>query len=398
MSMAHHRAPESDIETDTATLTRPAPAASGGRGPTGMWALAWRQHRWSVIVSLAMIAIGITTLIVFRQYVLGRFAAAGCDPLDFMRECTGGLRDEWGHPVTADGIWWFGRIAQVWGFGEVLLIGGPILVGAFAGAALFPGEFAHRTHVFALTGSVSPRRWWLTKVAVAVGPVIAGFVALGFVSGWVAGTFQATAYGHMAARPLLMHGPTPAAVAAMAAALAIVVSLITRRTLIALAAALVASIVIAVLSASWLAPQLLPSQRTLWATGGTDQAVLFSPGEAPDALYVRQGYLDADENEVEIDMQRCWERASAADQAANAEFYATVTGDWDSEDMPDPDAYTRGMNACVADAGIAYMFQDYLPGSMLWPLRGVLAALLLAVAGLCLAACPAALRRAVAKR
>lgn len=368
---------------------------SRGLAPGGMWRLAWRQHRAAVVASLATIAIGIAVLIFFRQYLLGLLTAAGCDPMDVGALCTAVQGSDLGPQITGSLVLSQDFVYRSWNWGMVAFLCAPMLVGAFIGASIFPGEFAHRTHVFALAGSIGPRRWWAVKTAVAAGPAILGFLVLGFVADWVKATFQFTAFGKLYAPVLLTSSMIPAAVMALVTALAVLVSLVTRRTLASLVVALLVGTTLVVAVAAWVAPRLLPSDRVeATLEGQASSSDLYRTDR--DVLGLRAGYLDADGREVTVDEQQCWSRASEADMAANGEYYNTEGSDWNNR--PDPDAYDREMSACLAKQGAVAEFTDYLPGSRVWPLRGMLAALLLALTGLCMAACPAALRRAVARR
>jgi hypothetical protein len=68
------------------------------------------------------------------------------------------------------------------------MLGVPVLIGMFVGAPLFAREFEQKTHLFALTQSVSRRRWLTGKIAVATVPAVAGLAVLTWAYTAMAGT------------------------------------------------------------------------------------------------------------------------------------------------------------------------------------------------------------------
>ncbi len=291
----------------------------------------------------------------------------------------------------------------------------PIVLGVFAGAPIFTREFTRGTHVFALTQSVSRRRWLAAKVIVAGVPLLAGLVALGFVTGWVDSTTDYTAHGGLGINQFATRGIIPAAHGLIAFAVAVAAGIVARTTV----AALVSGLIIAGLAVAGMVlvkPDVLPPTRQITPIAATIQgSPTASPFENdPDAWYVDGGYLDAGGMSMPgVSLQSCFQPAiDAGNKAAGMTDSAAADGSTSGggpvamspqqqqlQSSPEfQDAYNQALIACARGKGIASQYTDYLPGSMLWPLRWAMTAIAAILAALFLLVGAARLRTAVGKR
>ncbi|MBP2472326.1 hypothetical protein JOF53_001198 [Crossiella equi] len=146
--------------------------------------LAWRQHRLAVLLLLGYALLGVTGMLVLGLHVESAFTRNG------LRAC---LTDTPVCPDTAEivveGFWQPGgllraavRPLQFW------LAGSVVLAGLLVGAPLFAREYAQGTQRFALTQSVGPARWYLTKLAVVAVPAVLAATALQLAYLWLTAT------------------------------------------------------------------------------------------------------------------------------------------------------------------------------------------------------------------
>ncbi|TWP52679.1 hypothetical protein FKR81_10290 [Lentzea tibetensis] len=111
--------------------------------------LAWRQQRATVVTIAALLMLCAITVLILEIRTSGLVEATQGEP-----EFFAGYRDAFG---AANGL--------------IFVL--PVLLGAFVGAPLFAREREQRTHVLALTQSVSRTRWLTTKTAMAAGSALA---------------------------------------------------------------------------------------------------------------------------------------------------------------------------------------------------------------------------------
>lgn len=430
MTNAHHRA---TIDVD---VHRPEGPEPRGAASPGMWWVAWRQHRLQIAVLLAVVAVAAAALVALRFRIVAVYREFGCELFPTHQG------DPFGSGcVDADGVqvWWNYGFSSWSGLAHLGMIAGPIVLGVFAASPIFTREFAHGTHVFALTQSVGRGRWFAAKTTVMAIPLIAGLVVLGVLMEWTDKVVSVTAYGALNQTNFFARGIVPAAVGLVAFGLALALGMVTRNVLAALiAGALIGGVILAGLA--FVQPHLLPADRT-----STAIATMFPPvtqadidteqAQATDThvvvpadrnqLYVGWGYLDTSGASVSVQtppvvgtLNKCYAQANkAGEDAATAAGLSNgsdgsvqISGDAvaarrvnaDSEafyNSPEyRTAYNQSMRGCFADLGIVAQYQDYLPGSMLWPLRWAIAGIGVILAALFLGLAAWRLRSAVAKR
>ena len=357
------------------TATHPGPRPSGvapvdawrGAGPRGMWWVAWRQHRTLIAVVVAVMALIAVALLVFRLRLAHALTAAGY-PLNVD---LGGSDPDYG----AFDVW--NPFDRTWFQLRAVMVAAPIVLGVFAGSPVFAREYEQRTGIFALTQSVSRRRWWATKAVVAGLPVVLGMLGLGLLMQWVAGSFGFTSGAVLYDGNFQVQGIIPAVFALVSVAIGVTAGIVTRSTLPGLVAALVVAGVVVIGLAYPLRTHLVPSTREVTPIAAAQVGPGYVPtgvgSDAPGSMVLAVGYLGADGQEIDFGATACTNMPDPL-----------IPGD-----TRDPDAYAQQWNQalqdCMKGRGVVAQFTDYLPGSMLWPLRLVVTGICLAFAALVLA-------------
>lgn len=126
--------------------------------------LSWRQQRAQVLTIAALLAL-FALFVCFARY----------QTAEMVRQ----------HDDGALHFGWYEKIFPLVNSGLVAI---PVLAGAFVGAPLFARERERRTHLLALTQSVSRTRWLAWKLTVAVVPsVTAAALAQLLYHWWISG-------------------------------------------------------------------------------------------------------------------------------------------------------------------------------------------------------------------
>lgn len=384
-----------------------------GGAPRGMWAVAWRQHRIAIAVLVAIMAASAAALVWFRSRILSLFAEFGCDLFPPNPQNAGCVDHE------GMDIWWNHGLDSLSQLAHLGMIGGPVVLGVFAAAPIFTREFSRGTQVFALTQSVSRRRWFAVKATVMAVPLAAGLVVLGLLMEWVDTSVGVTDQGAIGRDAFFTRSIIPAATGLLAFALAIAVGMVARAVTATLVAGLLGGFAL-LCGAVWIQPYVLPADRVV-----TSLAEIYAPvtqaeldarfsGEAPwpgfdgnagkDDAHAGSGYLDASGKKVQLPAAGtapCW---VANNDAIEAAMQAATTG----PDAISPDEYyssaayqnmsSAAMLQCLTDMGLDSQYVDILPATKLWPLREVMTGVLIALAALCIGIGAWRLRWAVAKR
>ncbi|ATE57223.1 hypothetical protein [Actinosynnema pretiosum] len=289
--------------------------------------LTWRQHRWTVLGTLAIALVGVAGMLLVRAAFLDEAAN--------------------GYP------------AQGWGDYTGLgltLPGGLMLYGTFIGAVwgapMLAWEYDQRTNVVAWTQDLPVARWLVGK-AVLLGAVAA---LIGAVLG---GTAQLMANAindvpryvsvNMFEEGFEYHPALQAAYALFGFALGLAIAALVRRTVLAVGLTLVVGLLTKVVVELWLRGRY-QSPHTTFAPVGEDIRPL---GPAKDqALYFEGGYANAD-GVLGTVPPRCYGPESA-DQA------------W--------------FQGCLKDSGLTHFLEQYHPAERLGTFRLIEGVLFLALA------------------
>lgn len=358
----------------TMTSTPVAPqqestTTTDGCGPTGMWWVAWRQQRLAIVASLGLMTIGGLTVIFFRLVFAARIQSWGGSDV-FLRCTTGvGTGD---YPATSCRSVFDGRIALQpwWTVIRAYLIALPGVIGVLAGAAVFSRERERRTHVFALTQSVSRARWYWTSCVVLIVPLTVGMAAVGLLTEWSSAIWGPNAWWVIDAPTFQTFGFVPAILTLMAVGISLAVGTFLRSTLAAVVVTLGLTLV-AVGGGGYLGyPNLVTPQRiTVAPTQDSYQLV------PTGALHGEEGYLGPDG--APVDVEPCPTPDSLND--VGAEDAAAVA--------------SRAFADCLASQGVTARYSDYVDPSQRTPLTINLAGISLLIAGASLTAGSIRIRR-----
>ncbi len=242
-----------------------------------MW-LAWRQFRTQALVlagALTMLAIALAIdgihLLNFYDTTVATCARRG--------DCAS---------VTANFL-----IQAKWHIALNLLVQAtPALLGAFWGAPLVAREIETRTIRLAWTQSVTRSRWLLTKVVV-VGA--ASVVATGLLSLMV--TWWASPHDRLANSPYGVFDQrdiVPMGYALFAFALGVLLGIMIRRTIPAMAATLGLFAVVRIGFTSWIRPRILSPLRStgVFTLPGPNGAGIAPPGVGPQDWVFSEKVVD----------------------------------------------------------------------------------------------------------
>lgn len=341
-------------------ITEPIAAARelAGRGPRGMWWVAWRQHRLAVLVSLSAAAVLAGAYLIFGLTFRSALATADLTP----QFC----EDQWGS--SYDGC--AGAWARVTGYGtawamlRVPMLVLPVLVGVLVGATVVGADRERGTQVFALTQSVGRTRWYLTKCLVAGGPPVLALLAVGLLGRW-AGDAGQLVFSWMAVPDFQTAGITPAAFALLAFGLAVPAGVFLRSTIAAVALSATVAAVLVVGIGYTFYTDLVPHDRIVYAADRTGWMPM-----TDGSLYLDDGFLDAEGN-------------TDAGHGLSCSLYGPGTAPGDRPDSDQADALWQ---QCLDRAGIVARYTDYLDpgrGGLLKLVVGAICAVL-AAAGLTL--------------
>ncbi|MFE4701330.1 hypothetical protein ACFRIC_30145 [Streptomyces sp. NPDC056738] len=229
-------------------------------------------------------------------------------------------------------------------------------VAVWAGAALTGRELESGTARLAWTQSVTPARWLATRLAVPAVLLTAGTTLAVLLGNWTrrAGRGDLSG-GWFNANVFISSGPVAVAYALAGLALGALAGLVLRRALPAAAAALAAAVVL---------HEVLDGFRmSLWpAVTTTGRAALHVPY---GSMLLEHGSVTADGERVNTSLACVGTDGSA-------------------------------LEACIRRGPWTDFWSTYQPQSHYWPLQLVESGLLLAVAGLAVAAAFALLRRRLA--
>lgn len=164
-----------------------------------------------------------------------------------------------------------------------LLLVAPALVGAFWGAPLLARELESGTHRLVWTQSVTRRRWLAVKLALVGGASVAVCGLLSLAVTWWAGPVDRVNLDRLSSTVTFSErGLVPLGYAAFAFALGVVLGLLLRRTVPAVAATLAVFAVTLLSFAHYLRPHLLaPIHGTVPLTAADVQGIGITSRDAP---------------------------------------------------------------------------------------------------------------------
>lgn len=361
----------------------PRDTVRNGAAPHGMWWVAWRQHRAAILTAVGLMAALAVALVLFRIHLVGTFRSLGCSVTD-MNSCAS----------LGSAVWTeFSSLESQWRLMHGVMIAAPIVLGVFLGAPVFSHEFSRGTHVLALTQSVRRTGWWATKLTVVAAPLLGGLVGLGYLTQWMDHSNWLTHRGGLAEGTFQVQSVMPATFGLLAFSIAATAGIVLRSTVGSLVAALFAASAIVLVIAFPLRPHLVPTARAVTPIAqvqvmGSGAAAESDTGpNGPNALFLDSGLLDAQGRALSFRAAPVCDVPPPADSA-----------DGQGLSNESIEAFNEAIAQCRKDQGIVSQYVDYIPGSMLWPLRGVVAAICVILAALFLGLGAWRLPKAIARR
>ncbi|THV26221.1 ABC transporter permease subunit [Glycomyces paridis] len=154
---------------------------------------------------------------------------------------------------------------------SLLLIAAPALIGAFWGAPLITRELETGTHRLAWVQSVTRTRWLTVKLVIVGGASVLLTGALSLLLTWAAGPFDTLVDSRFEPLTFAARDLAPFGYALLAFTLGLVIGVLTRKTLLAMALTLVVFTAFQLLMANVLRPHYAePVTETIdWADANT---------------------------------------------------------------------------------------------------------------------------------
>jgi hypothetical protein len=247
--------------------------------------LSWRQFRTQAIVAASALAAIAITLIVTGVTLRGHYKDLGLPACHVHHDCEK-LANAFLDQLRGGTI---GDYILVFFLGVVVLYLVPALIGLFWGAPLLAREFETGTVRLAWNQSVSRNRWLWAKVGLVglAAMTTTGLLSL-LITWWASPIDRANSYaGPKGVTSLNRLDPalfgardlTPIGYAAFALALGVVLGVLIRRTVPAMAATLAAFVGVQVVWAAWIRPHLIsPTVIRTPLTGALDEIAVQQPG------------------------------------------------------------------------------------------------------------------------
>jgi hypothetical protein len=212
--------------------------------------LLWRQHRFQLFVTAALIAgfaIALTVTGIHMAHIY----------------------DDWRSTCAANGTCSFQNLFQ--GYGAIvdtvhLSIIVPVLFGGF-GALLIAREVEQSTNVLAWTQTITRRRWLLAKLAMAVAATLVISAAISVLVTWWSGTPNALYGDRFQGAQFDTQNVLPVAFAFFGVALGIGAGALIRRVLPAIAAMLGVFVALRVFVAVYLRPHYMKPVSAVFSFG-----------------------------------------------------------------------------------------------------------------------------------
>jgi len=331
-----------------------SPAAAGhesARPRTNVLWVAWRQQRFQVLTSLALIGALALGLVIFRLNLVSALAdlgAQGCVPFADDGPCAAAFA-----PDIPD------QFRTIAALVPLVMLALPPLLGALAGGPLFAREYEQGTQILSLTQSVGPVKWWAVKTVVAALPVVAGLFVLGLINEWAMNPMSSFAAKHLLTPGFQTRGITPAAYFILAFAIAATAGIVLRNT--AAAIGLTVAIYVVLLL-------LLGVARPHYATPEQFRDSVPASGSQP---------------------------ASDADDSWQLDYYYVNASGEKVSPRTDGCQAEDGYQQCLVQQGVVGAVIQYQPADRFWRFQATEAALALAASALLFGAGVVRLRRRI---
>ncbi|MEU5987765.1 ABC transporter permease subunit [Spirillospora sp. NPDC047418] len=262
----------------------------------------------------------------------------------------------------------------------------PALIGIFWGAPLIARELESGTHRLAWNQSITRTRWLAVKLGlVGLAAMAAAALAVRAVDWWAGPLDEAVAdrFPRIAPVAFGVHGIVPIGYAAFAFALGVTASVLTRRTLPAMAITLAVFVAVQVAMPVWIRAHLIPPETTTVAITSKNMSQMtldqgskvmtVQTGAAPGAWTLTNHTVDASGREAAL--------PGALITGACAPPGPSSTPEAGPPDGPGEECFSE-----IARLGFKQKVV-YQPADRFWPLQwaetGLFALLTLGLCGVC---------------
>ena len=341
--------------------------------------LTWRQVRTQTLLTAALLAVFAVYLLITGTQLRHSYTSdlASCQAQNSCFGLLNQLQDDYNGPQY---------------LAEFVVMAAPALIGIFWGAPLIAGELEHGTHSMAWNQSVTRTRWLAVKLAATALAAVITAGILSLLITWWASPLD-TIYGNRwGTRTFNARDITPLGYAVFAFSLGVVLGLLIRRTLPAMAATLAVFVVVQVLVTAGLRAHLMPPTTATVAINQTTmtQAIRFDRAEA-------------ESGPVRIDLPApagAWilSETPALNRAGTAIPTSQVLTCWSQmlgQGAPVGKSQSPGfgsLGACLAPQDL-HVDINYQAAGRYWPMQWIETALYSALAALLAGACFWRIRR-----
>ncbi|HUC05716.1 MAG TPA: ABC transporter permease subunit [Acidimicrobiales bacterium] len=232
--------------------------------------LVWRQARAQTAVALGGLVVLAVIFVMTGPHIVHAFRnlVASCASHD-LQSCN----DASANPVTSDY-----RNLQV--VAQVLVLVVPALVAMFWGAPLIARELETGTYRLAWTQSVTRRHWVLAKVGLVGLATIAASGLLSLMVTWWFSPIDALNASNFSLLQFSVRGIAPLGYGAFAFALGVLLGVVLRHTLAAMAATLGGFVFVRLAFTYWIRQHLLPTSHLTVPVTPADMGFAITPSGA----------------------------------------------------------------------------------------------------------------------
>ncbi|MFG3342096.1 ABC transporter permease subunit [Glycomyces sp. NPDC048151] len=202
--------------------------------------LTWRQMRAQTLWTAALIAAACTYLLYLAADLRDTYQLTITDCTTACDSAKHAFADQFGPGLLLIGL---------------VLIAGPALIGAFWGAPLITRELETGTHRLAWNQSVTRRRWLAVKIALVGGVSVVFTGGLSLLLSWAAEPFDGLVNSRFEPLTFAARDLAPFGYALLAFTLGLVVGILARKTLVAMAVTLLVFAGFQLLMANVVRPQ-----------------------------------------------------------------------------------------------------------------------------------------------
>jgi hypothetical protein len=338
-----------------------------------MW-LTWRQFRAQALVALAALVVFGVAFGLTASHLSTLYTSSGASSCHAPANCTAAFNAFLGQ-MKADGVY-----PALFFLGTGVLILGPALIGAFWGAPLITREVEGHTLRLAWHQSVTRTRWIVVKLAVLGLAAMAATEVFSLLISWWADPIDSAGgfpvndgyLSRFAPQIFDARGVTPLGYAAFAYVLGVLLGLVIKRTVPAMAVTLVVFAAIQIAFPTFVRPSLVtPMKSTSLALTATalDKMMVASSGTLT----------------VPVDIPGAWIVSNTTVTAGGKQFILPTV----------PDCQTGTHDQCVSWLSKQDLHQavSYQPASRYWRFQWIETTIFLAAAAILAALCVLSIRR-----